>query len=331
MNVDKEKLRRVQDALKGIQKTLGKDSVGFLKDFGEDVDVEFVSTGLLSLDLAIRRGLPKGSFVELAGKPSSGKTTLSLGIMGQVLSAGGIVLYIDAEHSFDPEWAELHGVSRDDPKLLISQPSTLEEGLDVADGLIKSAGVDLVVIDSLASLTPEAILKGKMGDETMGLRARRVGQFIDKVKHYVYESGCIVLVINQFRESLNPYQAAETPGGWALKHHARVRMRVNRKQDLKIEEEHIGIKSQVLITKNKVGTPYQRCDFNIYYDSGLSYEYDVFEHAVNLGIIKKSGTWYSYEGDSIGQGERNVLGLLRAKPDFFNEIKGKVLETYGIS
>lgn len=334
IKVDKEKAKKVAEAIAGIKKTQGVDAADFYSNVGSDIKIERVSTGLISLDLAIGGGLPKGDYIELMGKPSMGKTTLCLGIMSRIMRNGGIVAFIDVENDFDPTWAAVHGI-KDElmDQFIISQPSTLEIALDVVDGLIKSGGVDLIVIDSMASLTPETVLKNSMSQETIGLKPRKLAQFFDKTKYFVRKSGTIVMFTNQHRENPAPFSVSDSPGGWSAKHHFGIRMEISRRSTdiLKIGEEAWGVRSHIITKKNKVYRPFLSAEFVIDFEHGLSYEHDLLTAALDTEVITKKGSWYYLDDLQLAQGERNVTLLLREDRELFDEVNKLTRDKLGLS
>ena len=324
--VDETKLALIDSALNNIQKECGKESVDFVANLGDSIDIPKESTGLIALDWALGGGLSRGDYIEIYGKPQVGKTTLCYYIMGQMQKRGNVVAFIDQEQDFDAEWAKRNGV--DVNTLIVSQPDSLEQALTVTEGLIKSSAVDLIVIDSLAALTPRKIIQGSMDDDTIALKARKMAQFFDKTKHFVKDTNTIVLFTNQWRENPNMFQRSDSPGGWSAKHHFGIRIEVTRRAAdmIKQGEEVIAQKSEAYIVKNKVGVPYRRASFRIDFSTGLNGYYDLLDFALQFGFIKKSGAWYSYKDQSVAQGENNMIGYLRDNPDVFKELDAKVRE-----
>lgn len=324
--VDATKLSMLESAMGTIQKEFGKDAVDFVSRFGDGLNIPKESTGLIALDAALGGGLPRGDYIEIFGKPQVGKTTLCYYIMGQLQKRGNVVAFIDQEQDFDPTWARINGLDVD--SMIISQPDSLEQALTIVEGLIKSTAVDLIVIDSLAALTPRKVVQGSLDDDTIGLKARKMAQFFDKTKHFVKETNTIVLFTNQWRESPNMFVKSDSPGGWSAKHHFGIRMEVSRRgaDMIKQGDEIIAQKSEVLTVKNKVSAPYRRASFRIDFDTGLNGYYDLLDYALQFGFVKKSGSWYSYNDQNIAQGENNTIDYLRQNPDVFDEINAKVRE-----
>lgn len=338
--IDETKLKAVKSAIKSLKKEFGNEAVDFYGDFGDDIHRERMSTGLLSMDLALGGGLPKGDYIEIAGKPSVGKSTLCMWLAGQAQKQGNLVAYIDVETDYDKHWAEINGVSVDN--IIFSQPSSLEEALTITEGLIKSDGVSFIIIDSLAALTPQAILKKSMSEDTIGLRPRKLAQFFDKTKWYVKESNCIVLFTNQFRQDPGRLGKGVTPGGWSAKHNFGVRMEIWRSEaglrnnaDLIVlgggdSEEVIAAKAHILVKKNKVAAPYKRATFRIDFDSGVNPYYDLYENALMFGVIEQSGSWYRYKGNTIAQGENNLIELLRTDKTLNQQILEETRQIVGL-
>lgn len=322
--VSKDKVKMLESALKNIQKDCGETAVDMYTNFGQSMHIPRESTGLIAIDLALGGGLPRGDFVEIFGKPQAGKTTLCYWFMGQMQKRGGVVGFIDVEQDFDPVWAQKNGVNLD--TLLISQPDSLEQALTIAEGLIRSNAVDMIVVDSLAALTPQAVLDRGIDQDTVGLRARKMAQFFDKTRAFVKTSGTIFLFTNQWRESPNMFQKADSPGGWGGKHSFGIRIEVSRKGSdlIKEGEEVVAQKGTVLMVKNKVAPPYKRADFRIDFDTGISKEFDLYDFAVQFGVIEKAGAWFKYEDRTIAQGEKNLVKLLGEDEGLFNEINQKV-------
>lgn len=332
-SVNEEKLRLVQEALKNIKRDFGKESVGFYGEFGDDLEIKRVSTGLISLDMALGGGLPRGDYIEIYGKPSTGKSTLCLAITNQFQKKGDIVAYIDVEQDFDAQWASTNFVDVDN--LIISQPDTLEQALSIAEGLIKSGGVGLIIIDSMASLSPEEVIKKPMDQDTMGIRPKKLAQFFDKTKHIVKKSGTVVLFTNQWRDSLNMFGRGDSPGGWAAKHNFGIRMEVERKgkatDAVIVNGQIVAYYSHVTVVKNKTAAPFKQADFRIDFATGINYEFDLLEHALQFGFVEKSGAWYKYQGETVAQGENNMLQLLRDDPVLFSELDKKIRDMLGLT
>ncbi|MHB1554545.1 MAG: recombinase RecA [Acidimicrobiales bacterium] len=319
---DREKA--LATALSQIERQFGKGSV---MRMGEHVDlgIEAIPTGALSLDLALGiGGLPRGRIVELFGPESSGKSTLALHVVAEAQRNGGICAYIDAEHAMDPTYARAIGVNVDD--LLISQPDTGEQALEIADMLIRSGAIDVIVIDSVAALTPRAEIEGEMGDSHVGLQARLMSQALRKLAGTLSKSNTIALFINQLREKIGVlYGSPETtPGGRALKFYASVRLDIRRTESIKDGTEIIGNRTRVKVVKNKVSAPFRQAEFDIMFGTGISREGSLLDVAVDLGLVKKSGAWFTYEGEQLGQGRENVKTFLRENPQLMAEIDDRV-------
>jgi recombination protein RecA len=293
--------------------------------------VQVVSTGSLGLDIALGvGGLPRGRVVEIYGPESSGKTTLCLSVVAQIQKLGGTAAYIDAENALDPQYAAKLGVNIDE--LLISQPDTGEQGLEIADMLVRSGSVDLVVIDSVAALVPKAEIEGEMGDQLPGLQARLMSQALRKLTGNIKRTNTLVIFINQIRMKIgvmfgNP---ETTTGGNALKFYASVRMDIRRTGSIKKAEEVIGSETRVKVVKNKVAPPFRQAEFDILYGEGISREGEILELGVNAGIVEKSGAWYAYKKDRIGQGKDNAREYLKEHPDLAEEIEAKIREKMGV-
>jgi recombination protein RecA len=314
-------------ALGQIEKQFGKGSVMRLGDASATYDVEAVSTGSLGLDIALGvGGLPRGRVIEIYGPESSGKTTLTLQAIAEAQRAGGTAAFVDAEHALDPVYAEKLGVNVKD--LLVSQPDTGEQALEITDMLVRSGAVDIVVVDSVAALTPKAEIEGEMGDAHVGLQARLMSQALRKLTGNIKRSNTIVIFINQIRMKIgvmfgNP---ETTTGGNALKFYASVRLDIRRIGALKSGEEVIGNQTRVKVVKNKVAPPFREAEFEILYGQGISRAGEIIDIGVNQGLIEKSGSWYSYNGERIGQGKENVRAFLLQNPEIASEIEGKIRE-----
>jgi recombination protein RecA len=319
-------------ALGQIEKQFGKGSVMRLGDAAATYDVEAVSTGSLGLDIALGiGGLPRGRVVEIFGPESSGKTTLSLQVIAEVQRAGGTAAFVDAEHALDPSYAEKLGVNINE--LLVSQPDTGEQALEITDMLVRSNAVDIVVIDSVAALTPKAEIEGEMGEPQMGLQARLMSQALRKLTANIKRSNTLVIFINQIRMKIgvmfgNP---ETTTGGNALKFYASVRIDIRRIGSIKRGEEVIGNETRVKVVKNKVAPPFKTADFDILYNEGISREGEIIEMGVNHRIVEKSGAWYAYKGEKIGQGKDNTREFLRENPAIAEEIERKIREAVGVA
>ncbi|HEY5634293.1 MAG TPA: recombinase RecA [Burkholderiaceae bacterium] len=327
-----ERAKALSAALAQIEKQYGKGSIMRLAD-GEVVpDIEVVSTGSLGLDIALGvGGLPRGRVVEVYGPESSGKTTLTLQVVAEMQKVGGTCAFIDAEHALDAQYAAKLGVRLED--LLISQPDTGEQALEIADALVRSGSVDLIVIDSVAALTPKAEIEGEMGDSLPGLQARLMSQALRKLTGTIKRTNCLVIFINQIRMKIgvmfgNP---ETTTGGNALKFYASVRLDIRRTGSIKKGEEVIGSETRVKVVKNKVAPPFKQASFDILYGEGISRLGELLELGSESGVVDKSGAWYSYSGERIGQGKDNAREYLREHPDMALAIENKVREHYGVN
>lgn len=324
MAVDENRKKALGAALGQIERQFGKGSIMRLGD-NESVAIEAISTGSLALDIALGiGGLPKGRIIEIYGPESSGKTTLTLQVAAQAQKKGGTVAFVDAEHALDPTYAEKLGVNVED--LLVSQPDTGEQALEIADMLVRSGAVDVVIVDSVAALTPRAEIEGEMGDQHMGLQARLMSQALRKLTGNIKRSNTLVIFINQIRMKIgvmfgNP---ETTTGGNALKFYASVRLDIRRTGAIKKGEEIIGSETRVKVVKNKVAPPFREAHFEILYGQGISHEGEIIELGAQLNIIDKSGAWYSYNGEKIGQGKDNVRQFLKENPTIAQEIENKI-------
>jgi recombination protein RecA len=318
--MDDNKRKALTSALGQIEKQFGKGAIMRMGDRVNEA-IETVSTGSLGLDIALGvGGLPRGRVVEIYGPESSGKTTMTLQAIASCQRAGGTAAFIDAEHALDPTYAEKLGVKVDD--LLVSQPDTGEQALEIADMLVRSGAVDMVVVDSVAALTPKAEIEGEMGDSHVGLHARLMSQALRKLTANIKKSGTLVIFINQIRMKIGVMFGSPetTTGGNALKFYASVRLDIRRIGAVKKGEEIIGSETRVKVVKNKVAPPFRQCEFEILYGEGTSREGEIIELGVAQNLIDKSGAWYSYKGDRIGQGKENVRQYLRDNPAMANEI-----------
>ncbi|MGY3039286.1 recombination protein RecA [Rhodanobacter sp. TND4EL1] len=318
--MDDNKRKALTSALGQIEKQFGKGAIMRMGDRVNEA-IEVVSTGSLGLDIALGvGGLPRGRVVEIYGPESSGKTTMTLQAIASCQRMGGTAAFIDAEHALDPSYAEKLGVKVDD--LLVSQPDTGEQALEIADMLVRSGAVDMVVVDSVAALTPKAEIEGEMGDSHVGLHARLMSQALRKLTANIKKSGTLVIFINQIRMKIGVMFGSPetTTGGNALKFYASVRLDIRRIGAVKKGEEIIGSETRVKVVKNKVAPPFRKCEFEILYGEGTSREGEIIELGVAENLIDKSGAWYSYKGDRIGQGKENVRQYLREHPDMANEI-----------
>ncbi|HEY2302882.1 MAG TPA: recombinase RecA, partial [Acidimicrobiales bacterium] len=325
-----ERDKALDVALSQIEKQFGKGSI---MRMGENthMQVEAISTGALSLDLALGiGGLPRGRVVEIYGPESSGKSTLAMHVVAEAQRNGGICAYIDAEHAMDPIYASAIGVNIDD--LLISQPDTGEQALEITDMLIRSGALDVAVIDSVAALTPRAEIEGEMGDTHVGLQARLMSQALRKLTGTLSKSNTILIFINQLREKVGViYGSPEvTPGGRALKFYASVRLDIRRVESIKDGAEIVGNRTRVKVAKNKVAPPFKQAEFDIMYGKGISREGSLLDVAVDLAIVKKSGAWYTYEGEQMGQGRENAKTFLSDNLEVMIEISEKIRQKVGI-
>ena len=323
-----EKEKALEAALNQIQKQFGKGSIMKLGDKGSQMNVESISTGSISLDMATGvGGVPKGRIVEIYGPESSGKTTLTLHIIAEAQKNGGKAAFIDAEHALDPVYAKNLGV--DTENLLVSQPDTGEQALEICDMLVRSGALDIVVIDSVAALVPKAEIQGEMGDAHVGLQARLMSQALRKITGSINRSNTCVIFINQLREKVGVmYGSPEvTTGGRALKFYASMRFDVRKVETIKSGDEILGNRTRVKIVKNKVAPPFKQAEFDIMYGEGISKEGDILDSAVDAKIIDKAGSWYSYNGQRIGQGRENIKVYLKEHAQIADEIEKKLLDT----
>jgi len=310
-------------AMDQIEKQFGKGSIMHLEG-GNNIDIETIPTGSISLDLALGGGVPKGRIVEIYGPESSGKTTLTLHVVAELQKEGGVAAFIDAEHALDPSYAKKLGV--DVEKLLVSQPDSGEQALEIVETLVRSNAVDLVVIDSVAALVPQAEIEGDMGDSHMGLQARLMSQALRKLTGIISRSKCTVIFINQLRMKIgvmfgNP---ETTTGGNALKFYASVRMDIRRTSQIKAGEDIIGNRVRVKVVKNKVAPPFRQAEFDIMYNQGISTEGDILDLATEKGIVEKAGAWFSYGGENVAQGREAAKQYLKDNPKVLKEIDKKV-------
>jgi len=326
--MDENKQKALNAALSQIERQFGKGSIMRMGD-STAIQVETISTGSLGLDLALGvGGLPKGRVVEIYGPESSGKTTLTLHAIAEAQKAGGTAAFIDAEHALDPVYAEKLGVNVE--QLLVSQPDTGEQALEITDMLVRSGSIDVLVIDSVAALTPKAEIDGEMGDSHMGLQARLMSQALRKLTSIIKRSNTLVIFINQIRMKIgvmfgNP---ETTTGGNALKFYSSVRMDIRRIGAIKKGDEVVGNETRVKVVKNKVAPPFKQTEFDILYGEGISFEGELITLGVKEGFIEKAGAWYSYNGDKIGQGKDKVRNFLKENPDIADQINQKIREKY---
>ena len=331
---DKARLDRAKaldSALAQIERQFGKGSVMKMGDRGPQV-LEVIPTGSISLDIALGiGGLPRGRIVEIYGPESSGKTTVALHAIANAQKNGGIAAFIDAEHALDPEYARKLGVDID--ALLVSQPDTGEQALEIMDMLVRSGALDIIVVDSVAALTPRAEIEGEMGDSHMGLQARLMSQALRKITGALHQSNTTAIFINQLRDKIGVFFGTPetTTGGKALKFYASVRMDVRRIETLKDGQDAVGNRTRVKVVKNKMAPPFKQAEFDILYGVGISREGGLLDLGVDLGIVKKSGAWFTYEGDQLGQGKENSRSFLIDNPDLANDIEAKIRAHYAVS
>ncbi len=327
----KEREEVIENTTKEIEKKFGQGAIMRLGDDGPEMEIEAIPTGSLALDVALGiGGVPRGRIVEIYGPESSGKTTLSLEILAEAQAMGGIVAFIDAEHALDPGYAARIGVDIDE--VLISQPDTGEQALEICDMLVRSGAIDVVVIDSVAALTPKAELEGEIGDSSVGLQARLMSQALRKLAASLSKSNTTCIFINQLREKIgvmfgNP---ETTPGGRALKFFASVRMDIRRIDSIKVDGEVVGNRVRVKVVKNKVAPPFRQAEFDIMYGEGISKEGSILDMAVEYDIVNKSGAWFTYESERLGQGREAAKSFLASNPDLRDEIEHKVRVACGL-
>ena len=328
---DSEKSKALQAALAQIEKQFGKGTIMRLGEGEKIEDIQVVSTGSLGLDIALGvGGLPRGRVIEIYGPESSGKTTLTLQVIAQMQGQGGTCAFVDAEHALDVQYAQKLGVNL--PDLLISQPDTGEQALEIVDSLVRSGAVDLIVIDSVAALTPKAEIEGEMGDSLPGLQARLMSQALRKLTATIKKTNCMVIFINQIRMKIGVMFGSPetTTGGNALKFYASVRLDIRRTGTIKKGEEAIGNETKVKVVKNKVAPPFKTAEFDILFGEGISRHGEIIDMGVNARILEKSGAWYAYNGEKIGQGRDNAREFLRENPELAHEIENKVRDSLGI-
>jgi len=329
-NVQEEKKKALNLALTQIERQFGKGSIMRLGDRAK-VTVDVIPTGSISLDYALGiGGIPRGRIIEIYGPESSGKTTLALHIIAEAQKMGGLAAFVDAEHALDPTYAKRLGV--DTVNLLVSQPDTGEQALEIVETLVRSGAIDVIVIDSVAALVPRAELEGEMGDSHVGLQARLMSQALRKLTATVSKSNTSVIFINQLREKIgvmfgNP---ETTTGGRALKFYTSIRLDIRRIASIKDSEHTIGNRTRVKVVKNKLAPPFRECEFDIMYNEGISREGDLLDLAVKLGIVQKSGTWYSFGEERLGQGRENVKNFLKENTDFRDKIEKLVRQKLGL-
>ncbi len=329
--VQEEKMKALDAALAQIEKQFGKGSVMKLGDQGANMNIETVPTGSLSLDVALGLGgIPKGRVVEIYGPESGGKTTVALHMVAEVQKRGGIAGFIDAEHALDPVYAKKIGVDIDN--LYISQPDNGEQALEITETMVRSGAVDIIIVDSVAALVPKAEIEGDMGDSHVGLQARLMSQALRKLTGIISKSNCTVVFINQLREKVgvmfgNP---ETTTGGRALKFYSSIRLEVRRGEAIKQNGEVVGNRTKIKVVKNKIAPPFKEAEFDIMFGQGISREGDILDLAANNNIVNKSGAWYAYNGNKIGQGRENAKQYLREHPDIMDEVEKKVREKYGL-
>lgn len=327
--IKEDKLKALDAAIGQIEKQYGKGSIMKLGDSGVNMNVETIPTGSLSLDIALGLGgVPRGRVVEVYGPESSGKTTVALHMVAEVQKRGGIAGFIDAEHALDPAYAKRIGVDIDN--LYISQPDNGEQALEITETMVRSGAVDIVIVDSVAALVPKAEIDGDMGDSHVGLQARLMSQALRKLTGVISKSNCIVIFINQLREKVgimfgNP---ETTTGGRALKFYSSIRLDVRRIEALKQGGEVVGNRTRIKVVKNKIAPPFKEAEFDIMFGKGISKEGDILDLAVNLGLVSKSGSWFAYNGDKIGQGRENAKNYLTEHPDIMEELDHKIRKHY---
>ncbi len=324
MEKNSEKMKALETALAQIEKQFGKGSIMKLGEY-QAMNVEAIPTGALSLDIALGiGGIPRGRIIEVYGPESSGKTTLALHMIAEAQKLGGEAAFIDAEHALDPVYAKHLGVDIDN--LIVSQPDTGEQALEIAEALVRSTALDIIVIDSVAALVPKAEIDGDMGDSHIGLQARLMSQALRKLAGAINKSKSVILFINQLRDKVGVMFGSPetTAGGRALKYYASVRLDIRKVENIKQDGEFIGNRAKVKVVKNKVAPPFREAEFDIVYGKGISKEGNILDIAVSLNIIEKSGSWFSYNGDRIGQGRENVKKYLVENPEIAKEVEEKI-------
>lgn len=326
-----DKLKALDNALAQIEKAYGKGSVMKLGDSGTNMNIETIPTGSLSLDIALGLGgVPKGRIIEIYGPESSGKTTVALHMVAEAQKRDGIAGFIDAEHALDPVYAKNIGVDIDN--LYISQPDNGEQALEIAETMVRSGAMDIIIVDSVAALVPKAEIDGDMGDSHVGLQARLMSQALRKLTAAISRSNCVVVFINQLREKVgvmfgNP---ETTTGGRALKFYSSVRLDVRRIESLKQGGEVIGNRTRIKVVKNKVAPPFKEAEFDIMFGKGISREGDILDLAAKVNVVEKSGAWYAYQGEKIGQGRENAKLFLKEHPDIMADVENRVREEFGL-
>lgn len=329
-NIDMDKLKAIENAMGQIEKQFGKGSVMKLGE-NSSMNIDSIPTGCLDLDIALGiGGLPKGRIIEVYGPESSGKTTVALHVAAEAQKVGGAVAFIDAEHALDPSYAKKLGV--DIEGLIVSQPDTGEQGLEIAEALVRSGAIDVIIVDSVAALVPRAEIEGEMGDSHVGLHARLMSQALRKLTGTIQKTGCIAIFINQLREKVgvmfgNP---ETTTGGRALKFYSSVRLDVRRIDSIKQGDSVVGNRTRVKITKNKVAPPFKQAEFDIMYNEGISKTGNIVDVGVKEGFVQKSGAWFSYDDVRLGQGRENAKQFLKDNPDIALEIENKIREKYDL-
>ncbi|MBE6053529.1 MAG: recombinase RecA [Clostridium sartagoforme] len=327
-NIDMDKLKAIENAMGQIEKQFGKGSIMKLGE-NSSLNIETISTGCLDLDIALGvGGVPKGRIIEIYGPESSGKTTVALHIAAEAQKLGGAVAFIDAEHALDPSYAKNLGV--DTENLIVSQPDTGEQGLEIAEALVRSGAIDVIVVDSVAALVPRAEIEGEMGDSHVGLQARLMSQALRKLTGTIQKTGCVAIFINQLREKVgvmfgNP---ETTTGGRALKFYASIRLDVRRIDSIKQGESIVGNRTRVKVMKNKVAPPFKQAEFDIMYNEGISRTGNIVDVGVKEGIVQKSGAWFSYGDIRLGQGRENAKQYLKDNPEVALEVENKIRSKY---
>lgn len=325
---NQEKRKAIEMAMGQIEKQFGKGAIMKLGEF-QDMNIEAIPTGALSLDVALGiGGIPRGRIIEIFGPESSGKTTLALHIIAEAQKLNGEAAFIDAEHSLDPVYAKHLGVDIDN--LIVSQPDTGEQALEIAEALIRSGAIDVIVVDSVAALVPKAEIDGEMGDSHIGLQARLMSQALRKLAGAISKTKAVIIFINQLREKVgimfgNP---ETTPGGRALKFYSSVRLDIRKIENIKQEGEVIGNRARVKVIKNKVAPPFREAEFDIVYGKGISKEGNILDIAVSLNLVEKSGSWFSYNGERIGQGRENVKEYIKHNPEMMKELEEKIRDNF---